>query len=225
MTTFLSIIVYGVPIILAITLHEAAHAFAAFYRGDSTAYYMKRMTLNPIKHIDPLGTIFLPGILLFFSSPFIFGYAKPVPVNFSALKNIRIDSIIVAFAGPFANLLQVFLAAILLKNFEPNALSLFSKMIEQSLYFAIHFNLIIFIFNMLPILPLDGGRILENLLPKKLSTLFQKTESYGMFIIMGLAVILPIIGMQLGKDFNFLSKIIQPTLSFFKLFIYKIFAL
>ena len=184
------IAIYAIPLIFAITLHEAAHAFAARYFGDSTAYMMGRMTLNPIKHIDPIWTIAVPLLLVLTSSPFIFGAAKPVPVNFGALRNPKRDSIWVALAGPAANLVMMIGWAIIgkiaiLSGAQPNA----AGPLEYIAIVAgagIFVNALLMVFNMFPILPLDGGRVVAGLLPNKLAYSYSRLEPYGMFILIAL---------------------------------------
>jgi Zn-dependent protease len=177
--------VYAIPLIFAITLHEAAHAFAARYFGDSTAYLLGRMTLNPIKHIDPVWTIVVPLITLLIS-PFVFGAAKPVPVNFGALRRPKQDMIWVAAAGPAANLLMMLLWALVGKFvllFPASEGIIFVILVAKA---GIFVNAILMVFNLFPLLPLDGGRILAGLLPARASYLFGRTEPYGMFILVGL---------------------------------------
>ena len=172
------------PVLLAITLHEAAHAYAAKYFGDSTAYAEGRMTLNPIKHIDLFGTILIPLALYLMSSPFLFGYAKPVPVNFSRLRNPRKHSALVSLAGPLANLsmaLMWLIFSIALHKFHVQE-EFFLRVGEAGVFD----NLVFFAFNLLPLPPLDGGRILTSLLPYKLAVRFVQIEPYGFFILLAL---------------------------------------
>lgn len=183
--TIQKITVYAIPLIFAITLHEAAHAFAARYFGDSTAYMLGRMTLNPIKHIDPVWTIVVPLVTLLFS-PFVFGAAKPVPVNFSALRRPKQDMIWVAAAGPAANLLMMIMWAVAGKIallFSASSGVVFVILVAKA---GIFVNAILMVFNLFPLLPLDGGRILAGLLPGRASYLFTKSEPYGMFILVAL---------------------------------------
>lgn len=182
-----SIAVYALPVLFAITLHEAAHAFAARYFGDLTAYAQGRMSLNPIRHIDPVGTILIPLGLALLSSPFIFGYAKPVPVDFSRLRNPKRDMLWVALAGPAANLVMAFFWAILY-------FILFGAGMEEEYFFrvseaGIWVNVILFAFNMFPLPPLDGGRIMTSLLPIRLAVRFARIEPYGFFIVLGLMML------------------------------------
>lgn len=182
-----TITVFAIPMILAITLHEASHAFAARYFGDSTAYMLGRMTLNPVKHIDPIWTIAVPLLMIMFKLPPL-GAAKPVPVNFGALRNPKRDMIWVAAAGPMSNLAMmilwglVFKLALTLPQSEPVA---FIALMGQA---GIFVNAIVMIFNLFPLLPLDGGRIVAGLLPGRLAYAYSRTEPYGMFIVLALVV-------------------------------------
>ncbi len=187
------IAVFAIPLIFAITLHEAAHAFAARYFGDNTAYMMGRMTLNPIKHIDPVWTIAVPLLLVLMSSPFVFGAAKPVRVNFGALRNPKRDSIWVALAGPAANLAMMVAWAIIGKiaitfGAQPNAAGPL-EYIAMVAGAGIFVNALLMVFNMFPILPLDGGRVVAGLLPVKLAYNYSKIEPYGLFILIALMFI------------------------------------
>ena len=180
------ITIFAIPLIFAITLHEAAHAFAARYFGDGTAYMLGRMTLNPLKHIDPVWTIAVPLVLVLIGSPFLFGAAKPVPVNFAALRNPKRDSVWVAAAGPAANLLMMILWAIVwrvLPAAEPSAPEQFVMLVAQA---GVYVNALLMVFNLMPLLPLDGGRIVAGLLPNRLAYQYSRLEPYGMFILIGL---------------------------------------
>ena len=179
------ITVYAIPLIFAITLHEAAHAFAARYFGDATAYMLGRMTLNPLKHIDPIWTILVPIVTLLFT-PFVFGAAKPVPVNFGGLRNPKRDMIWVAAAGPLANLTMMIIWAVMGKiaiNLPESDPVVFLALMAQA---GIFVNALLMVFNLFPLLPLDGGRILTGLLPNRLAYAFSRTEPYGMFILIAL---------------------------------------
>ncbi len=176
--------VYALPIVFAITLHEAAHAYAAKYFGDNTAYAQGRMTLNPIKHVDPIGTLLIPIVLYVVGSPFLFGYAKPVPVNFGNLRNPKKQMAFVALAGPLANLLMALMWLVLiivLHGFNTDE-AFFMRMAQA----GVLTNLVIFAFNMFPIPPLDGGRVMTSILPHKYADKFAQLEPYGFFIVLAL---------------------------------------
>ena len=184
------IAVFAIPLIFAITLHEAAHAFAARYFGDNTAYMLGRMTLNPVKHIDPIWTIAVPLLLVLTSSPFIFGAAKPVPVNFGALRQPKRDMIWVALAGPCANLAMMIGWAMvgkvaIMAGAESGSAGplVYLAMVAGA---GIFVNALLMVFNMFPLLPLDGGRVIAGLLPNKMAYTYSRLEPYGMFILIAL---------------------------------------
>jgi Zn-dependent protease len=189
------------PAILAITLHEAAHGLVAYRCGDPTARQLGRVTLNPLKHIDPFGTIVLPGLLLLLRVPFVFGYAKPVPVNFRALGNPRRDMVLVAAAGPATNILMAVAAGLLahLVVYLPAAAGQWSLLNLEN---AIMINVVLAIFNMIPLPPLDGGRVAVGLLPDVLAAPLARLEPFGMAILLGLLFILPMLGDQLGQNLD-----------------------
>ncbi len=177
--------VYSLPILFAITLHEAAHAYAARYFGDNTAYALGRMSLNPIKHIDLVGTIVIPILLFVMRSPFLFGWAKPVPVDFSRLRNPKKQMAFVALAGPLANLVMGlgWLILLVLLRAWGDTDDFFLRMARA----GVQINLVIFAFNLIPLPPLDGGRIMTSLLPTRYAIQFEKLEPYGFFIVLGMA--------------------------------------
>ena len=182
-----TVALYAIPVLFAITLHEAAHGYAAKRFGDNTAEMMGRITLNPIKHIDPVGTIAMPLLLYFATSgAFLFGYAKPVPVNFGRLRNPKRDMIWVALAGPGANLVQAIGWTVLFYVLLSSGVEepFFLKMCQAGLLV----NLVMFAFNLFPLPPLDGGRILVGLLPWKQAELVSRIEPWGFFIVMALVI-------------------------------------
>ena len=195
------------PVLLAITLHEAAHGFVAHCLGDDTASRLGGVTLNPLKHIDAFGTILLPAILLLLRSPFLFGYAKPVPVNFHALHHPRRDMVLVAAAGPATNVLLGALAALSfhLVSYVPAGAALW---VGQNLKNALIINVVLAVFNMLPLPPLDGGRIVAGLLPNFLAEPFARLEAFGLLILVALLFFLPVLGQQMGVDLNIISHLI-----------------
>jgi Zn-dependent protease len=183
-----TVLIYALPVLFAITIHEAAHGYVARYLGDNTAYMMGRVTLNPIKHIDPIGTILMPLMLYFATSgAFLFGYAKPVPVNFGQLRRPKRDMIWVALAGPASNFIQAIVWAIaytMLAMMEVNE-RFFVEMCKA----GILVNLVMWAFNLFPLPPLDGGRILVGLLPRRLAYSFSRIEPFGFFIVLGLVLV------------------------------------
>ncbi|MFP5392767.1 MAG: site-2 protease family protein [Gammaproteobacteria bacterium] len=178
-----NIAVYALPVLFAITLHEAAHAYAAKHFGDATAFVAGRMSLNPLKHIDPLGTIVIP-LALYLSTGFVFGYAKPVPIDFGALRNPKRDMAWVALAGPMANFIMALLWLVF--GLLIRAAGVGEIFPHRVAYAGVLVNLLMFAFNLLPIPPLDGGRVLTSMLPNRLAYKFAQIEPYGFFIVMGL---------------------------------------
>lgn len=204
-----NITVMAIPLLFAITLHEAAHGWAAWKLGDNTAKMMGRVSFNPLVHIDPFGTVLLPALLIFSGSGFLFGYAKPVPVNFRALNNPRRDMVLVALAGPGANILLI-IAAALLMNFSEYVPGIAAEWVGRNLFYMVFINAILAVFNMLPIPPLDGGRVAVGLLPNFLARPLSRLEPYGMLIIIMMIFIIPVGGSYLGLNLNIFQYIIFP---------------
>ena len=183
-----TVLIYALPVLFAITIHEAAHGYVARYFGDNTAYMMGRVTLNPIKHIDPIGTILMPLMLYFATSgTFLFGYAKPVPVNFGQLRHPKRDMVWVALAGPASNFFQAILWALafaLLVGF-----GLTERFFLEMCKAGVLVNLVMWAFNLFPLPPLDGGRVLVGLLPARQAYSLSRIEPWGFFIVMGLVLL------------------------------------
>ena len=196
-----TVAIYALPVLFAITLHEAAHGYVARHFGDMTAHAQGRISLNPLRHIDPIGTVVVPLVLLFFTK-FLFGWAKPVPVNYSALRQPRKHMALVAAAGPGANLAMALFWALLLKICvalpESRGTLFFSLMAEAGIFV----NLVFTFLNLLPILPLDGGRILASLLPNRAAWQYAKLERFGLVFL--IVLILP--------PLNLLGRILNPLI-------------
>ena len=182
-----TVAIYALPVLFAITVHEAAHGYVARYFGDNTAYALGRVTLNPLKHIDPVGTILMPLMLYIATSgTFLFGYAKPVPVRFGNLRNPKRDMVWVALAGPLSNLIQALLWGIGFYFLQGAGITetFFIKMCQA----GILVNVVMFVFNLFPLPPLDGGRVLVGLLPYKQAMLVSRIEPWGFFVVMALVL-------------------------------------
>ena len=202
--------VWVLPLVIAITFHEAAHGFVAHRLGDNTAWQLGRVSFNPLKHIDPFGTVILPGILLLSHAPFLFGYAKPVPVNFRNLSQPRIDMVWVALAGPATNILLALAAALAFHGLglvPANG----AQWVADNLQNALIINVILAVFNMLPIPPLDGGRVAVGLLPNALAIPLSRLEPYGLLILIGILLLLPMLGSQLGLNLDVISTIVRTV--------------
>ena len=199
---------FALPVIFAITLHEAAHGYVARFFGDMTAAQQGRITANPLKHIDPFGTVILPAVLLLSHSPFLFGYAKPVPVNFGKLNHPRLDMVWVALAGPATNIVLALIAALAFHAL-PFVPADAAKWTADNLKNMFFINIVLAIFNMLPIPPLDGGRVAVGLLPRVLAYPLSRLEPYGMLILIALLILLPVLGAQLGLNLDVISAILR----------------
>jgi Zn-dependent protease len=186
-----TLLVYALPVLFAITVHEAAHGYVARYLGDNTAYVLGRVTLNPLRHIDPIGTVVMPLLLLFSTAalpggPFLLGYAKPVPVSFGKLRHPKRDMVWVALAGPASNFIQAILWSLLL-------LGLLASGIQEAFFVqmaraGILVNLVLAVFNLFPVPPLDGGRVLAGLLPWRAGQVLARVEPFGFFIVLALMI-------------------------------------
>jgi Zn-dependent protease len=208
--TLYSASVWVLPLLFAITFHEAAHGFAAHRLGDDTAYQLGRVSFNPLRHIDPFGTIILPAMLLLSHSPFLFGYAKPVPVNFKNLHNPRLDMVWVALAGPATNIILALIAALAFHAL-PLAPADTAQWIADNLKNTLVINVVLAVFNMLPIPPLDGGRVAVGLLPNVLAYPLSRLEPFGMLILIGFLILLPLAGSQLGLNLDVISAILRTA--------------
>jgi Zn-dependent protease len=205
--------VWVLPLIIAITFHEAAHGFVAHRLGDNTAFQLGRVSFNPLRHIDPFGTLILPAMLLLSHSPFLFGYAKPVPVNFRNLNHPRLDMVWVALAGPVTNIMLALVAALAFHAL-PWVPANAAQWTADNLQNAFWINIVLAVFNMLPIPPLDGGRVAVGLLPRVLAYPLSRLEPYGMLILIGLLILLPVLGAQLGLNLDVISAILRTLIGY-----------
>ena len=212
LNTIQMIAVWALPVLFAITAHEAAHAYAAKKLGDPTAFMLGRMTFNPLKHIDPIGTILLPLLCVLLPGGFLFGYAKPVPVDFNRLKNPRRDMRWVAAAGALANFVMAFFWALMFSfatsSLNGNSFQLPLALMSQA---GIQINVVLMVLNLLPIPPLDGGRIAVSLLPHQQASMLSKVEPYGFFILIGLLVT-GLLGTILAPLMAMVMRVIQIVL-------------
>jgi Zn-dependent protease len=200
----------AVPAILAITLHEAAHGYVALKMGDDTALKRGRITLNPLKHIDPVGTILLPLLLVAMHAGFVFGYAKPVPVNGRAFHNPKRDMIWVAAAGPAMNFLLAIASAALLWLVSSVGSGIAAWLAEM-LSFSVEINIVLALFNLIPIPPLDGGRVLIGVLPGKAAVILSRAARYGLLLLLLVLIVVPLIGERFGVDIDPLKFLAVPV--------------
>lgn len=205
--------IWGLPVLLAATFHEAAHAWAAWRLGDDTAASLGRVSFDPFRHVDPFGTVVLPAMLLIMHAPFLFGWAKPVPVNMEMLRNPRRDMALVAFAGPAANLSLAILAALLM-HLLPLLPDVMRVWAAHNLSNLLTLNILLAVFNLLPIPPLDGGRIAVELLPRPFGEQLAEVEAYGLFVLVGLLFVMPALADNMGMEFRFAELFIHAPVNF-----------
>jgi Zn-dependent protease len=200
--------IWILPVLFAVTLHEASHGFVAWRLGDDTAKRLGRVTFNPLRHIDPFGTVILPAMLLLASGGrMMFGFAKPVPVNFARLRRPRRDMVLVAAAGPGINLAMAFAAAVLVARI-PAQPGQVLEWIGYNLFNVVWINVLLAVFNMLPLPPLDGGRVAVGLLPDVFARPLSRLEPYGFFVIIGLLFVLPLLGSTIGVDIGIVQWLV-----------------
>ncbi|MCW0236422.1 MAG: site-2 protease family protein [Ferrovibrio sp.] len=212
MSVLYTVSTWILPALLAITLHEAAHGFVAWRLGDDTAQRAGRLSLNPLRHVDPMGTVVLPAMLLLVKAPFLFGWAKPVPVDMRNLPSPRRDMALVAAAGPGSNLLQAYIA-LLLFHLLPLLGDPVGGWVADNLENALQINLVLCVFNMIPVPPLDGGRVAVGLLPLALARPLARLERYGMVMLLILLLAVPWVASQFGIDWNPLFALITPIVN------------
>lgn len=203
--------VWVLPVLLAITFHEAAHGWVAWRLGDPTAKQQNRVTFNPLAHIDPVGTVLLPAMLILMKAGFVFGWAKPVPVDPRYLSNPRRDMMLIAAAGPGANIVIAYISALLM-HVVPFLPDIMVGWAFQTLQISMFLNLLLAVFNMIPLPPLDGGKVAVGLLPYRYARQLAELERYGFLIIIGVFFVLPVLGDRIGVDLRHVQWIIRAPL-------------
>ncbi len=206
---FLEIALLAVPIVLAVTFHEAAHGFVALFFGDDTAKQAGRLTLNPLKHVDPFGTILLPLLLIVSHAGFLFGYAKPVPVNFGALRNPRWDMLWVAAAGPLMNVALALVSTALFYAVNNSSVDGTSGMLRDVVLLSVQLNIVLAIFNMLPLPPLDGSKVVAAFLPGSIMRPYLAFGRYGMGLLLLLLIVLPLVSARTGIGLDLFGVLVQ----------------
>ena len=206
---FLEIALLAVPIVLAVTFHEAAHGFVALFFGDDTAKQAGRLTLNPLKHVDPFGTILLPLLLIVSHAGFLFGYAKPVPVNFGALRNPRWDMLWVAAAGPLMNVALALVSTALFYAVNNSSVDGTSRMLRDVVLLSVQLNIVLAIFNMLPLPPLDGSKVVAAFLPGSIMRPYLAFGRYGMGLLLLLLIVLPLVSARTGIGLDLFGVLVQ----------------